>query len=79
ALYTKPPVDPTISGEAIEKARPTFEAGEDGYYGSRQADLLRMAGLVYSASAAIAEETLSIAAERARLDVPLITGSSTPT
>jgi Tc toxin complex TcA C-terminal TcB-binding domain len=79
ALYTKPPVDPTITGEAIEKARPTFEAGEDGYYGSRQAELLRMAGLVYSASSAIAEEQLSIAAERARLDVPMITGAATPT
>ena len=79
ALYTNPPVDPLVSGDDIAKARPKFQADEEGYFGTREADVLRMAGFVFSAAAAIAEERLSIASERARIDVPLITGAGTPT
>ena len=67
ALYTDPRVDPSISDDDIEKARPKFEATEDGYYGTHEADVLRMAGYVFSASAAIEQERLSIAASRARI------------
>ncbi|WP_433722345.1 neuraminidase-like domain-containing protein [Nocardia sp. CA-129566] len=79
ALYTKPKVDPYISDDNIEKARGRFDAELNGYYGTHEAEALRLAGFVYSAAAAIAEERLSIAASRARFDFPLITGAGTAT
>jgi hypothetical protein len=79
ALYTEPRVDVTVSDDDVERARPRFEAELSGYYGTREAEALRLAGFVYSASAAVAEEALSIAAERARFEFPLITNAGTAT
>ena len=79
ALYTEPKVDDTVSDDDIERARPRFEAELDGYYGTREAEALRLAGFVYSAAAAVAEEALSISAQTARLEFPLITNAGTAT
>ena len=79
ALYTDPLVDPSVDPDDVEQARPRFEAELSGYYGTREAEALRLAGFVYSASAAVAEEVMSIDAERARFDFPLITGADTST
>jgi hypothetical protein len=79
ALYTDPQVDPSVDADNITKARPRFEAEQDGYYGTLEAEAVRLAGFVFSASAAVAEEVLSIQATHARLEVPLITGAATPT
>ena len=79
ALYTEPRVDTTVDDDDIERARPRFEAELDGYYGTHEAEALRLAGFVYSASAAVAEERLSVSAQRARFDFPLITGAATST
>ena len=73
------PADQTLNSDDLMRARARFEADQDGYYGTHQAEAIRLAGFVYSAAAAVAEETMSITAERARLEVPLITGASTPT
>ncbi|MYY08031.1 insecticidal toxin complex protein [Streptomyces sp. SID4919] len=72
ALYTEPPVDPAVGADALEKARPRFEAEQSGYYGTREAEALRLAGYVHAASAAVAQERISAAADRAWLDVPLL-------
>ncbi|HEU5271837.1 MAG TPA: hypothetical protein VFU36_18090, partial [Jatrophihabitans sp.] len=79
ALYTDPKVDQSVSDDDITKDRPRFEAELDGYYGTLESNALQLAGYVYSASAAVAEEVLSSQAGQARLEVPLITGASTPT
>jgi hypothetical protein len=79
AIYTDPPIDITLNPDDIEKARPKFEAEQAAYYGTREAETLRLAGYVFSASAAVVEEQLSIAAVRAALPVPLITGAATST
>ena len=79
ALYTDPPVDTGFSADDVQKARAQFEAELAGYYGVLEAEALRLAGFVFSASAAVAEEAMSITADRARLDFPLITGAAGPT
>ncbi|WP_431970063.1 neuraminidase-like domain-containing protein [Nocardia sp. bgisy134] len=79
ALYTDPPAEETLSADDIEKARARFEAELNGYYGTHEAEALRLAGFVYSASAAVAQEVLSIRATQARFDFPLITDAATPT
>ncbi len=78
AMYTHPPIDPAVNAAEAEKARAKFEAELTGWYGSRTAETLRLAGFVFSASAAIADEVLSREAERARFDFPVDTGPSTP-
>jgi hypothetical protein len=77
ALYTHPAVD-DVKDDDADKARAKFEAELAGWYGSRTAEELRLAGFVYSASAAIADEVHSLEAERARFDFPVETGMSTP-
>ncbi|WP_067836727.1 hypothetical protein [Nocardia lijiangensis] len=79
ALYTDPPAEDTLNAGDIEKARARFEAELNGYYGTHDAEALRLAGFVYSASAAVAQEVLSIRATRARFDFPLITDAAPPT
>ena len=76
-LYTEPPPHP--DAQAVDIARMKFEAELKGYHGMRQADAARLAGFVYSASAAVAAEQLSRNAGRARLDFPVLTGDNTPT
>ncbi|MFD0360697.1 neuraminidase-like domain-containing protein [Nocardia sp. GCM10030253] len=79
ALYTDPPAEDLLGADDIEKARARFEAELNGYYGTHEAEALRLAGFVYSASAAVAQEVLSITAQRARFDFPLITAAASPT
>jgi hypothetical protein len=79
AMYTSPPVDPAVTQDDADKGRGRFEAEQSGYYGTHEAEALRLAGFVFSASAAVAEELMSRDAERARLDFPVETGASTAT
>ena len=80
AMYTRPPVDPAIQKvDDAENARGRFEAELRGWYGTRQAEALRLAGFVYSASAAVAEEVMSKNAERASFVFPIETDGSVGT
>jgi hypothetical protein len=80
AMYTKPPVDPTLANkDGAEMARLKFEGELRGYHGTNDAATLRLAGFVFSASAAIAAEQLSREATRARLDFPVLTSASAST
>ncbi|WP_431951825.1 hypothetical protein [Nocardia lijiangensis] len=79
ALYTDPPAEDALNADDIDKARARFEAELNGYYGTHEAEALRLAGFVYSASAAVTQEVLSVRATRARFDFPLITDAATPT
>jgi hypothetical protein len=75
AMYTKPEADPSVTADDADKARSKFEAELTGWYGTLQAETLRLTGFVFSASAAIVAETMSRAAERARFEFPVVTGA----
>jgi hypothetical protein len=83
-LYTKPPVNPVLAGSTdeqnrAEQDRKQFEAELTGYHAKHDAEALRLAGFVFSASAAVACEVMSKQAARAGLAFPLITGASSGT
>jgi hypothetical protein len=79
AMYTSPQVEFGLDANDVDTARMRFEAELAGYYGTHEAQALRLAGFVFSASSAIADEVTSRAAERARLDFPVLTSGSTAT
>jgi len=79
AMYTDPAVQPGLDPEDVEQARLKFEGELRGYYGIREASVLRLAGFVFSASAAIAAEGLSRAATRALFEFPVLTDASAGT
>jgi hypothetical protein len=61
-LYTRPPTDPTLTGNALIQAdqeRKQFEANLTSYYATQSANAERLAGYVFAISAAIWAQTQS--------------------
>ncbi|MFI5776075.1 neuraminidase-like domain-containing protein [Nocardia sp. NPDC051570] len=72
-LYTTPTPDiPGVSSDQIDQARAQFEADRSSYYATNDGEVVALAGFVFSASAAVLQELMSIRAARAVLDLPLI-------
>ncbi|HST64336.1 MAG TPA: hypothetical protein VLM05_04020, partial [Mycobacteriales bacterium] len=90
-MYTDPPADPGVKPEDAENDRHRFEAELAGYYATHDAQVLRLGGFVYAASAAMLCERLSagediagagpagatlLGSRAALLTFPLITGAA---
>lgn len=78
-MYTKPPIDPSTHIEQADQDRAQFEAQLRGYYAGLESEATRLAGFIYSASAAVVCERLSHDATEAGLTFPVLTGAATPT
>lgn len=81
-MYTSPPADGESDSNKLntrEQARKQFEADITGYHATHEADVIRLTGYVFAASAAVACEKLSKNASRVGLTFPIIvSGSSAP-
>jgi hypothetical protein len=81
-LYTKPPADPALTPDDVDKAdqdRKEFEGELQAYEATLAAQALRLGGFVFAASAAVACEQVSAKATAAGLTFPVITPASSPT
>lgn len=81
-MYTRPPVNPSITGDERDKAeqdRKKFEGELVAYHATHDAEATRLAGFVFAASAAVVSEGLSTSATRAGLTFPIIVGVTTGT
>jgi hypothetical protein len=76
-MYTIPPGSTAIPDD-VDQARKLFEGQLLGYHATHDAEAARLAGYVFSASAAIFSERLSLAATGAGLTFPIDKDTMTP-
>lgn len=72
-MYTNPPNDGNINNEN-EQSRRRFDGELNSYYATRNANIERLAGFVYAASAALVCAKLSREASRVEFFFPVIAG-----
>lgn len=73
SMYTRPPADPTMALNSAEQARMQFEGDLTAWRATLQAEAGHLAGFIFAASAAVACEKLSAAAQPAAFPVPILT------